>query len=72
MMTLVSGIIRLRASSRSTGILPIGQSFRYPRAPVRSSQSTICGSNGVSFSYSAISTFWQNDDSGMEMEFQCQ
>ena len=28
---------------------------------------TICGVNGVSFSYSAISTLWQNDESGWNM-----
>ena len=63
-MMLVSGTVQSRASSISTGIVPMGQSSKNSRREVSSPKWTMCGSNGVLFSYSAISTFWLNDDSG--------
>ncbi len=50
MMMLDSGIVRSRASSRSTGILPIGQSFLNAAPDASFAKSTIWGSNGVAFS----------------------
>jgi hypothetical protein len=47
---LDSGIVRSFASSRSTGNLPIGQTFRKAAREASSPRSTICGSNGVPFS----------------------
>ena len=64
MMMLVSGMTRSLASSRSTGNLPIGHSFNSAARSSALPRSTVTGVNGVSFSYSAISTFQQNDDSG--------
>ena len=58
------------ALSRSTGNLPIGQIFLNAALEAGSPRSTTCGSNGVSFSYRAMSTFWQNDDEGMEVELE--
>src|SRR6185312_5231368 len=64
MMMLDSGTVRSRASSRSTGKRRIGQTLRKSSREASSSSRTTRGSNGVSFSYSAISTLWQNEDSG--------
>ena len=64
MMMLVSGMVRSVASSRSTGNLPIGHSFNKAARSAASPRLTECGVNGVSFSYSATSTFQQYDDSG--------
>jgi hypothetical protein len=64
MMTLDSGTVRPRASSRSTGNLPIGHSFSNAARSFSSPRSTKFGTNGVPFSYSAISAFQQNDDNG--------
>src|SRR5215831_7078243 len=64
MMMVDSGTVRSRASSRSTGILPIGHIALKAAALLLFIRSTICDSNGVSFSYSAISTLWQYDASG--------
>jgi hypothetical protein len=50
MMILDSGMVRPLASSRSTGILPMGQIFRNSAREVSSARSTMRGSNGVSFS----------------------
>ena len=51
MMIVVSGTVRSRASSRSTGILPTGQQVEEPRALAASSiESTMRASNGVPFS----------------------
>ena len=62
--TLDSGTVSPRASSRSTGNFPIGQSLRNAARSASSIRLTICGANGVPFSYSAISALWQNDASG--------
>ena len=64
MITLDSGTVSPRASSRSTGNFPIGQSLRNAVRSPSSIRLTMFGVNGVSFSYSAISTLWQNDESG--------
>jgi hypothetical protein len=64
MMVLDSGTVRSLASSRSTGILPTGQIFVSSALEASFSNSTRCGSNGVPFSYSAMSAFWQKDESG--------
>ena len=49
-MMLDSGTVRSLASSRSTGILPMGHIFLKSAADAASARSTIWGSNGVSFS----------------------
>jgi hypothetical protein len=59
-----SGMMRSFALSRSTGNLPIGQILSSAARSSGLLKSTICGVNGVSFSYSAISAFQQNEDSG--------
>jgi hypothetical protein len=64
MMMLDSGTVRSLASSRSTGNLPIGQIFLKAAADSSLNRSTMTGSNGVPFSYRAVSAFWQKDDSG--------
>jgi hypothetical protein len=64
MMTLDSGTVRSRASSRSTGNLPIGHSFKSAARSASSPRSTKFGTNGVAFSCSAISAFQQYDASG--------
>ena len=64
MMMLDSGTVSSRASSRSTGNLPIGHSFNSAARSAGLPRSTEFGVNGVSFSYSAISAFQQNDASG--------
>jgi hypothetical protein len=64
MMMLDSGTVWFRASSRNTGNLPIGHSFSSAARSASSPRLTMFGVNGVSFSYSAISAFQQNDDSG--------
>ena len=64
MMMLDSGTVWPRASSRSTGNLPIGHSFSSAARSASLPRSTMFGTNGVSFSYRAISAFQQNDDSG--------
>ena len=64
MMMLDSGTVRSRVSSRSTGNLPTGHNFLSASRSVPSPASSKCAVNGVSFSYSAISTFQQNDESG--------
>ena len=50
MMIEVSGTVRSRASSRSTGILPTGQTARNRAAAPSSMKSTISAVNGVAFS----------------------
>lgn len=65
-MIEVSGTVRPRASSRSTGILPTGHRSRKSALPAGSARSTRCAWNGVSFSYSAINTLWQNEARGCE------
>ncbi len=64
MMMLVSGIVRSVLSSRSTGILPTGHTARKRALEPSSIRSTMWPVNGVSFSYRAISTLWQNEASG--------
>ena len=64
MMMLDSGTVWSRASSRSTGNLPIGQSFKSAARSASLPRSTRFGANGVSFSYRAISAFQQNEASG--------
>src|ERR1700730_19106056 len=64
MMMLVSGIVSPRASSRSTGNLPIPHSLSSAARSTGSPRLTEFGVNGMSFSYSAISAFQQNDDKG--------
>src|SRR6478609_472792 len=64
MMMLDSGTISPRASSCSTGNLPIGHNFNSAARSAGLERSTEFGLNGVSFSYSAISAFQQNDASG--------
>ena len=59
MMMLDSGTVSSRSASRSTGILPTGQSLRNAAADSGSAKFTTTGANGVPASYSAISTFWQ-------------
>jgi hypothetical protein len=55
-MTMVdSATVRSRASSRSTGILASGQTARKAELEASSARSTITGSNGMPFSYKAIS-----------------
>ena len=50
MMMLDSGMVRSLASSRSTGILPIGHIRLNAVLAASSPRSTKCGSNGVPFS----------------------
>src|ERR1041384_5023880 len=64
MMTLDSGMVSPRASSRSTGNFPIGQSLRSAVRSPSSIRLTMFGVNAVPFSYSAISALWQNEESG--------
>ncbi|MNY03043.1 hypothetical protein D3C86_1356420 [compost metagenome] len=64
MMMLVSGIDSPRALSCSTGILPIGHRSCNWAADVASAKSTRLPVKGVSFSYSATRTLWQNEDRG--------
>lgn len=64
MMMLDSGMVRSRVASRSTGNLPSGEMARKAARELSSARSTMCGSNGVSFSYSAMSTFQQYDARG--------
>ena len=64
MMMLDSGTISFRASSCSTGNLPIPHSFTNAARASGLPRSTRYGVNGMSFSYSAISAFQQNEDSG--------
>ena len=64
MMMLDSGTMRSFVLSRSTGNFPIGQIFESAARSSSLLRSTSCGANGVSFSYSAISAFQQNEDSG--------
>src|ERR1700704_5707548 len=59
-----SGTVWFRASSASTGNLPIGHSFNSAARSLSLERSTILGVNDVSFSYSAISTLWQYDARG--------
>ena len=49
-MMVDSGIVRLRPPSRSTGNLPMGQTFLKAAAEAGSMRSTMCGSKAVSFS----------------------
>jgi hypothetical protein len=63
-MMLVSGTIRSRLLSRSTGILPMGQTASNSALAVASARSTIRPSKAVWFSWRASSTFWQKDASG--------
>ena len=64
-MTMVdSATVRSRASSRSTGILAIGQTAWNAARDAASPRSTMIGSNGMPFSYNAMSALWQNDASG--------
>src|SRR2546430_15239536 len=63
-MMLDSGTVSLRASSRSTGNLPTPHSFTSAARSAGLPRSTRFGVNGMSFSYSAISCFQQNDASG--------
>jgi hypothetical protein len=56
MMMLDSFTVQSRAASRNSGNLPIGQSLRNAVRSPSSIRLTICGVNGVSFSYKAIST----------------
>lgn len=52
----------VRSPSCKTGNLPIGHSvFSSAKAALPSSSRN---ANGVSFSYSAISAFWQKDEKG--------
>ena len=64
MMMLNSGTVSPRASSCSTGNLPTGHSARNASRCSASPRSTSFGVNGVPFSYKAISTLWQNEESG--------
>ena len=64
MMIVDSATVRLRASSRSTGILAMGQTARKAAREASSPRSTMMGSNGMRFSYKAMSALWQNDASG--------
>ena len=59
-----SATVRSRASSRSTGILARGQTAWKAALEVASARSTITGSNGIAFSYKAISALWQKEASG--------
>jgi hypothetical protein len=64
MMMVDSATVRLRASSRSTGILAMGQTARKAARDASSPRSTMMGSNGMRFSYKAMSALWQKDASG--------
>ena len=64
MMVLDSGTVWSRAASRSTGNLPIGDSFNSAARSAVLPRSTMFGANGVSFSYKAINAFQQNDAKG--------
>jgi hypothetical protein len=61
---LDSATVRSRASSRRTGILAIGQTFLKAVFDASSARSTTIGSNGMPFSYNAMSALWQKDASG--------
>jgi hypothetical protein len=64
-MTMVdSATVRFLVSSRRTGILAMGQTARNAARDASSPRSTMIGSNGMSFSYRAMSALWQNDASG--------
>ena len=63
-MMLDSGTVSFRASSRSTGNLPIPHSFTSAARSAGLPRSTRFGVNGMSFSYSAISAFQQYEASG--------
>ena len=64
MITLDSGTVSPRASSRSTGNLPTGHSLSSAARSAGSPGLIEFGVNVMSFSYSAISAFQQNDDNG--------
>jgi hypothetical protein len=64
MMMVDSATMWLRASSRRTGILAMGQTALNAALDCSSSRSTMTGSNGMPPSYKAMSAFWQNDASG--------
>ena len=64
MIVLDSGTTRSRAASRSTGNLPIGQTASNSAREASLERSISLGSKAMPFSYSGISTFQQNDDSG--------
>ena len=54
----------VRSPSRSTGMRCRGQSDACSARFCSCSASSMQNSNGVEFSYSAISTFWQYDENG--------
>jgi hypothetical protein len=54
-MMVDSATVRSRASSRSTGILAMGQTARKAALDLSSARSTTTGSNGMPFSYKAMS-----------------
>ena len=64
MMMVDSATVRLRASSRSTGILAMGQTARKAAREASSRKSTIIRSKAMRFSYKAMSALWQKDASG--------
>jgi len=64
MMMVDSATVRLRASSRSTGILAMGQTARKAALEASSRRSTMMGSNGMRFSYKAMSALWQKEARG--------
>ena len=69
MMMVDSGMVCSRVSSCSTGNLPTGHSSNSSARSASLPARSICGVNGVSFSYSAINAFQQNDDSGWKYSF---
>ena len=68
MMMVDSATVQLRASSRSTGILAMGQTARNAAREASSPRSTMIGSNGMRFSYKAMSALWRRK--GMEIKLQ--
>src|SRR4051812_15791002 len=64
MMMLDSGTVSPRAASSRTGNFPIGHSRASAARSSAFERSTSRGVNGVPFSYSATSAFWQKEESG--------
>jgi hypothetical protein len=64
MMIVDSGTVPPRVSSRSTGNFVSGQTCLSSLRKGSSNRSTIAGSNAIAFSWHAISTLWQYDESG--------
>ena len=64
MMMVDSATVRLRASSRSTGVLAMGEIARKAALEISSRKSTMIGSKEMPFSYKAMSALWQKEARG--------